>query len=51
MEESEDIFSVEQANYTTQGNDTSELDFGEEEEHLRTVRLFLGKERQIFVLI
>ena len=50
MEDSEDVFSVELANYTTDHNDTSELDFGEGDlMTLITVSLFLGKERQIFV--
>jgi len=45
MEDSEDLFSVElleQYNYSTDGNDSTELHFSEGEEHLRTVNLFLG---------
>ena len=47
MEDSEDLFSVElleQYNYTNDDNDTTECEFREGEEHLRTVNLFLGKE-------
>ena len=52
MEDSEDLFSVElleQYNYTTDDNDTTECEFSEGEEHLKTVRLFLGTESQMFV--
>ena len=46
MEASQDMFSEEQLNYTSSGNDTSEWDTGEEE--LRTVDLFLGKDYCIY---
>ena len=42
MEGSEDIFTEEQLNITSVGNETSESETGEGTEHLRTVELFLG---------
>ena len=44
-EDSEDLLSLEELIYTTNG--TAELDFGEGGEHLRTFTLYLGKESQI----
>ena len=41
IEDSEDLLSVEESNYTTNG--TNEFDFGEGGEHLGTIRLFLGE--------
>ena len=45
IEDSEDLLSVEESNYTT--NDTTEG--GEGGEHFGTIRLFLGEGQQIFV--
>ena len=45
MEASQDMFSEEELNYTSSGNDTSEWDTGEG--GLRTVDLFLGKDYSI----
>ena len=47
IEDSEDLLSVEESNYTTNG--TTEFDFGEGGEHFGTIRLFLGEGQQIFV--
>ena len=44
IEDSEDLLSVEESNYTT--NDTTEGGGGE---HFGTIRLFLGEGQQIFV--
>ena len=43
MEESEDLLSVEEYNYTINGN-------GEGGEHLGTFRLFLGKKAKYLVI-